>query len=52
MQPKSSMWKCDSRFIAFRAGRETAKRITYDIFRTFDLSFVFGGWYKQEERGL
>jgi hypothetical protein len=26
--------------------------ITYDIFRTFDLRFVFGGWYKQEERDL
>jgi hypothetical protein len=27
-------------------------RITYDIFRTFDLSIVCGGWYKREERGL
>jgi hypothetical protein len=27
-------------------------RITYDIFRTFDLSFMLGGWYKQEEQDL
>jgi hypothetical protein len=26
--------------------------ITYDIFRTFDLSFMLGGWYKQEEQGI
>ena len=26
--------------------------ITYIIFRTFDLSFMLGGWYKQEERDL
>ena len=27
-------------------------RITYDIFRTFDLNWSRGGWYKQEERDL
>jgi hypothetical protein len=28
------------------------QRITYDIFRTFDLSFACGGWYKQGEQDL
>ncbi len=28
------------------------RKITYDIFRTFDLELVVGGWYKQEERDL
>ena len=32
--------------------KPTYGEITYDIFRTFGLSFVFRGWYKQEERGL
>ena len=27
-------------------------KITYDFFRTFDLSFSREGWYKQEERDL
>jgi hypothetical protein len=26
--------------------------IRYDIFRTFESSFMLGGWYKQEERDL
>jgi hypothetical protein len=27
-------------------------RITYDFFRTFDLSCSWEGWYKQEEQDL
>jgi DNA invertase Pin-like site-specific DNA recombinase len=31
---------------------ELSRLITYDIFRTFDLNWSRGGWYKQEERDL
>jgi hypothetical protein len=38
---------------AGRAGRGGGNlRIRYDIFRTFESSFMLGGWYKQEERDL
>jgi hypothetical protein len=42
-------------YLLFSGGRSRARSviwITYDFFRTFDLSFSREGWYKQEERDL
>ena len=37
---------------SYLSPEQRVRRITYDFFRTFDLSLVGGGWYKQEERDL